>query len=389
MPVASGSTNGHSVAISFRCGEMVYTGSTLPPAAPPGASPAEYLQGAAVVLDPATGDVRALVGGRSYAASPFNRATSALRQPGSSFKPFVYAKALETGIPLSAVIPDTAISIPLADGATYEPTNVDTSYLGPITIREALVKSRNTVAVQLGVLIGMDSVAALAARVGIHTPVGPYPASALGASVVNPLDFVAAYTAFANLGQVVEPRFVTRIEDVSGRVVYTAPAPQPRQVLDPRVAFLVRDVLRETAERGTGAAARRQVPAVVPIAGKTGTTNDNVDVWFVGMTPDLVGAVWLGFDRPKTIMKGVGGGSLAAPIWGQMMGRYYVGRTPGEWSAPTGLTFAEFDRETGQLATPETPRARRYVEYFLPGTEPEPLRSNPWKVAQWGAAVLW
>ena len=357
--------------------------------APPAPAPTDYLQGAAVVLDPATGDVRALVGGRSYAASPFNRATQALRQPGSSFKPFVYAKALESGVASSAVIPDTAISIPLEDGTTYEPRNVDTVYMGPITMRESLVKSRNTVAVQVGMLIGMDSVAALAARVGVDAPVAPFPSSALGASAVNLLDFVAAYTAFANLGQVVEPRLIARIEDANGRVVYTAPPSTPRQVLDPRVAFIVRDVLREAAERGTGGGARRQVPAVVPIAGKTGTSNDNVDVWFVGMTPDLVGGVWLGFDRPKMIMAGAGGGSLAAPIWGQMVGRYYVGRTPGEWTAPAGLTFAYFDRQTGELATPETPRDRRYIEYFIPGTEPEPFRSNPWKVVQWGAMVLW
>jgi 1A family penicillin-binding protein len=362
------------------------------PAAPaPAAAPTtDYLQGAAVMLDPATGDVRALVGGRSYAASPFNRATQAVRQAGSSFKPFVYAKALETGIPSSAVVPDTAISIVQEhDTTAYQPRNVDTLYLGPMTMREGLVKSRNTVSVQVGLLVGMDSVAALAARVGIDNPIAPFPSSALGASGVNPLDFVAAYTAFANLGQVIEPRFINRIEDPNGRVVYTGPASVPRQVLDPRVAFIVRDVLREAAERGTGGGARRQVPAVVPIAGKTGTSNDNVDVWFVGMTPDLVGGVWLGFDKPKTIMKGAGGGSLAAPIWGQMIARYYVGRTPGEWTAPTGLTFAYFDRATGELATPETPRDRRYLEYFIPGTEPEPLRSNPWKVVQWGPAILW
>jgi 1A family penicillin-binding protein len=359
--------------------------------APPAPPSTDYLQGAAVMIDPATGDVRALVGGRSYAASPFNRATQAVRQAGSSFKPFVYAKALETGIPSSAIIPDTAISILQEhDTTTYQPRNVDTLYLGPMTMREGLVKSRNTVSVQVGLLIGMDSVAALAARVGLDNPIAPFPSSALGASGVNPLDFVAAYTAFANLGQAVEPRMITRIEDANGRVVYTAPPPVTRQVLDPRVAFIVRDVLREAAERGTGGGARRQVPAVVPIAGKTGTSNDNVDVWFVGMTPDIVGGIWLGFDKPKTIMKGAGGGSLAAPIWGQMIARYYVGRTPGEWTAPPGgLTFAHFDRATGELATPETPRDRRYLEYFIPGTEPEPLRSNPWRVVQWGAMVLW
>ena len=370
--------------------------ATPPPGTPangappqPAAASTDYLQGAAVFMDPTTGDVRALIGGRSYAASPFNRATQAMRQPGSSFKPFLYAKAIESGLASSAIIPDTAIVIPLEDGTTYEPKNVDTVFMGPITMRESLVKSRNTVAVQVGLLIGMDSVAALAARVGLDAPVAPFPSSALGASVVNPMDFVSAYTAFANLGQVIEPRLIQRIEDPTGRVVYTAPPPAPRQVLDPRVAFIVRDVMRETAERGTGAGARRQVPAVVPIAGKTGTSNDNVDVWFVGMTPDLVGGVWLGFDRPKTIMAGAGGGSLAAPIWGQIVGRYYVGRTPGEWAAPAGLTFAYFDRQSGELATPETPRDRRYLEYFIPGTEPEPFRSNPWKVVQWGAMVAW
>ena len=141
------------------------------------------------------------------------------------------------------------------------------------------------------------------------------------------------------------------------------------------------------SERGTGAPARRAVPANVPIAGKTGTTNDNVDVWFMGMTPDLVAGVWLGFDRPTTIAPGVAGGSLAAPIWGAMMAKYYTNRPvpSAAWTPPLGLVTAELDRATGLLADAATSADRRYTEYFLPGTEPEPLRSVPWKLAVFGA----
>jgi penicillin-binding protein 1A len=233
--------------------------------------------------------------------------------------------------------------------------------------------------------VGMDSVSALAQRLGITTRIDPVPASAIGASSVHPIDMVTAYTAFANNGAVVQPRFITRVNDAAGRAVYARPASTPQQVLDPRVAFIVRDMMRDVAERGSGTAARKPVPDNVPVAGKTGTTNDNRDVWFVGMTPDLVAGVWLGFDQPKTIASGAVGGLLAAPIWGQMIGRYYDGKSTSGWGPPPdGLVYAEIDRTTGTLATPATPYGMRYTEYFMPGTEPEELRNNPWKVPQWG-----
>jgi 1A family penicillin-binding protein len=348
----------------------------------------DYLQGLVVAIDPVTGDVRALVGGRDFGRSPFNRATYAMRQPGSSIKPFVYAAALERNIPANFMIADTALAIPMQNGDVYSPDNADKEFLGPMTMREALVRSRNTVAVQLGQDIGIDSVAALARRVGLETPIAPYPSSAIGASVVRPVDFVAAYSAFATNGMSVEPRYITRIEDRAGRVVYTAPEPQRRQVLDPRVAYIVRDILREAAERGSGAAARYLVPAHIAVAGKTGTTNDNADVWFVGMTPTLVAGVWLGFDKPKMIMPGVGGGALAAPIWASMVSRYYGSRGAGEWVVPQDLTYAEMDRATGALADASTPSERRYYEYFLPGTEPPLLHANPWRIPQWGPVLF-
>ncbi|HET9453078.1 MAG TPA: PBP1A family penicillin-binding protein [Gemmatimonadaceae bacterium] len=350
-------------------------------------SSSDFLQGTVVALDPYTGDVRALVGGRDYSRSSFNRATYAQRQPGSSIKPFVFAKALEDSIPANLVLPDSALAITMPNGSVYSPDNADNRFLGPMTVRDALVFSRNTIAVQLGMEVGMDSVAALVQRVGMDTPMLPYPSSAIGASEVRPIDFVAAWSVFATNGWAVEPRYITRIEDRTGRVVFSAPNPEPIQVMDARVAWIVRDMLRDAAERGTGAAARRIVPPQVAIAGKTGTTNDNADVWFVGVTPTLVAGVWLGFDTRKTITPGAAGGSLAAPIWARTIADYYGSSGAGEWAPPPDMSYGELDRATGQLADSTTPPAQRYIEYFLPGTEPPLLRINPWKVPGWGPFI--
>jgi penicillin-binding protein 2D len=355
---------------------------------------APYLQGAVVVVDPASGDVRALVGGRNYTASPFDR-VYALRQPGSAIKPLVYAAALADSIPPNAIIPDTALSIPMPSGPNYQPGNADGQFLGPMTLHEALVRSRNPVAVQLGMRVGIDTIAALAQRLGVSSPVALVPSSAIGASAVRPLELVAAYTAFANLGSVVQPRLIARIDDAAGRTAYSAPAAPLTPAIDSRVAFMIRRMMQDVADRGTGAAARQAVPPAIPVAGKTGTTNDNADVWFVGMTPDLVGGVWLGFDQPTTIAPGAAGGSLAAPIWGQMIARYYAslgGAPPALASAwetpPPGLVYAELDRDSGTLADSTTPPARRYVEYFLPGTEPATLKNDPWRTLQFGALIF-
>jgi penicillin-binding protein 2D len=361
----------------------------------------DYLQAMAIAIDPQTGDVRALVGGRNYARAPLDRAVTSIRQPGSSIKPIVYAKAIEDSIAANTIVPDTALEIPLPTGGPpYKPEEIDGKFwgfvtmregkpAGAMTMREGLIHSRNMVSIQLGLRVGMDSVAALSQRLGINTPMVPVPASAIGASEVHPIDLVAAYTAFANNGAVVQPRFITRIDDAAGRAIFARPPSTPQQVLDPRVAYIVRDMMRDVVERGSGGAARRAVPGSIPLAGKTGTTNDNKDVWFLGVTPDLVAGVWLGFDKPKTIASGAVGGLLAAPIWGQMIGRYYAGRSSTGWGPPPdGLVYAELDRETADLATPETPPERRYIEYFLPGTEPAQLRNNPWKVPQWGPLFL-
>ena len=328
------------------------------------------LEGAAVVLDPTTGDVRALVGGRDYARSSFNRAVDGNRQPGSSFKAFVYAQSLAQGLTANAMVADTALRIRLDNGQTYSPDNADNAFLGALTLREALTKSRNPVAVQLVLAVGMDSVIALARRAGVRSPILPYPSSALGASVVQPLDFVAAYAAFDNGGMAVEPRLVQRIEDRSGRTMFTPQVAPARSAMDPRVAFIMRDMLQDVVTRGTATALRKIVPARIPVAGKTGTTNDNTDVWFVGMTPELVTGVWLGFDKPAMISPGAVGGTLAAPIAGQIIAAAYGSRASGVWTPPPGLVPVELDRATGQPSDGRTPDERRYVEWFMAGTEP-------------------
>jgi len=337
-----------------------------------------------VALDPRNGDVLALVGGRDYQESQFNRAAIATRQPGSAIKPLLYAAAISDSIPANEIIPDTAVALTLDNGRVYRPENADGEYLGAITLREALTRSRNAVAVQLGQIVGIDSLAALSRRLGIETGMASYPSSAIGASEVRAIELVASYSAFADMGAVVQPRFIRRIDDLAGRTVHSPPTRAPEQAMDPRVAFIVRDMMRDVVERGTATTVRQFVPERVPVAGKTGTTNDNTDVWFVGLTPDVVAGVWLGFDKPKPIARGAAGGTLAAPIWGRMVGQWYEGREAGSWHVPDGLLTAELDRVTGALATPDTPPERRYTEYFLPGTEPGASILSPWNVFMWG-----
>jgi penicillin-binding protein 1A len=345
------------------------------------------LEGAAVVIDPANGDVRALVGGRDYARSSFNRAVDGNRQPGSAFKAFVYAQAIATGLTANSTVADTALRITLDNGRLYSPDNADGEFLGSLTMREALTRSRNPVAVQLGMAVGIDSVAALARRAGLRAPIAPFPSSALGASVVQPLDFVASYAAFDNGGVAVNPRFITRVEDRAGKAVFTPQGQAPTAAMDPRVAFIVRDMMQDVVTRGTATALRRIVPARIPVAGKTGTTNDNTDVWFVGMTPELVTGVWLGFDKPATIAPGAVGGTLAAPIAGRIIAAAYENRSSGVWTPPPGMVGVELDRASGTVADATTPAERRYTEWFLEGTQPgAPVW--PWTLFRFGPILF-
>lgn len=329
-----------------------------------------YLQGMFVALDPSTGDVLALEGGRDFRESEFDRATQARRQPGSAFKPFVYAAALAQGMPPTTILADTPLVLPRGDGTSWAPTNSDGTWSGPVTMRTALVRSINIPAIRLALLAGLDSIVALAHRFGISTPLPTVASTAIGAAEVRPLDLVAAYGAFATLGAYTPPRFVTLVQGSAGLPVYEAPPVQPVPVLDSRVAFQMADLLRDAVARGTGNAARRTAPSALPVAGKTGTTNDNADVWFVGFTPDMVAGVWLGFDVPRTITAGAFGGTLAAPIWGDFAAALYAQRAvPSPWTRPAGMVMLRMRRADGAYTPGDTSTAS-YTEYFLEGTEP-------------------
>jgi penicillin-binding protein 1A len=329
-----------------------------------------YLQGLIVSIDPATGDVLALVGGRDFRDSEFNRAVQGLRQAGSAFKPFVYATALAQGMLPTDLLNDAPINLPRGDGTRWTPENSDGTWSGPVTMRSALMRSINIPAIRLALSVGMDSIVIFARRLGVSTPVAPFAATAIGAADVRPIELIGAYTAYANLGSWVPPRIVTLVQDAAGTPIYESQAPAPQAVLDPRAAYQLTSILQDAVHRGTGTAARVGLPDSLPIAGKTGTTNDNADVWFVGYTPNLVAGVWLGFDQRQTITRGAFGGTLAAPIWNLFAQRAYQRRAvPRDWDVPKGLVAVRVRRRDGSYAPNDSTDAS-VMEYFVAGTEP-------------------
>ncbi len=327
-----------------------------------------YLQGAFVAMDPKSGGVRAMIGGRDYADSKFNRATQALRQPGSTFKPVVYADAIQNGHTTSEALDDDPVSVPQAGGGTWSPQNYDGKSMGFIPLRRALYLSRNQAAVRLGMALGEESVAGMAKRFGLTTPMPPYPSLHIGAADVFPLEMIAAYTTFAAGGIRARPTGIVRVESAKGEILWE-PAPQRSAVLSTAEAWLMTDMLRDVVRRGT--AARAVASLRVPAGGKTGTTNDGADVWFIGFTPDLVAGVWMGLDRPRTIMRNAQGGELAAPAWTAFMNEVYRRRPlTGDFPGPGGLVAVPVDKLTGYHAGPFCPADRVYIDYFIAGTEP-------------------
>jgi len=327
-----------------------------------------YLQGAFVALDPRSGGVRAMIGGRDYADSKFNRATQALRQPGSTFKPIVFADAIQNGHTTSEAIDDSPISVNQSGGGTWSPQNFDGRSLGFIPLRRALYLSRNQATVRLGMSMGEESVAALARRFGLSSPMPRYPSLHIGAADVYPLEMIAAYSTFAAGGIRARPTGIVRVENSKGEVLWD-PKPVRTAVLSTAEAWLMTDMLRDVVRRGT--AARAVGSLRVPAGGKTGTTNDGADVWFIGFTPDLVAGVWMGLDRPRTIMRNAQGGELAAPAFTAFMSEVYRRRAlTADFAGPGGLVALPVDRLTGYRAGPLCPAERIYIDYFIAGTEP-------------------
>jgi penicillin-binding protein 1A len=330
---------------------------------------ANYLQGMIVALDPETGAIRALVGGRDFALSQFDRALQARRQPGSAFKPIIYAAALDQRIPVTTRVSTTQVAVDNPGSGDWYPSDHLPDSVDALPLRDALARSSNMAAVRVGQWVGLERIAELGKALGLSTPIPSYPSTLLGAAEVLPVELVAAYAAFGNGGYRVTPHLITRVEDDNGSLLWSAPERRER-VLDEGVAFLTLSMLRDVVDQGTGGAVR-SAGFHWPAAGKTGTTNDGKDAWFVGLTPDLVSGVWLGFDRPATIVPGAGGGALAAPAWGDFMVRAYGDRAPERfWTPPASLSLVSIDLNSGFRATKNCPLEETRTEYFLPGTEP-------------------
>jgi penicillin-binding protein 1A len=343
-----------------------------------GQQSSDYLQGALVAMDPTTGAVRVLVGGRDFLQSRFNRAMQAKRQAGSAFKPFVYAAALEQGYSPASLI--TNLSDPtLTPQGDWVPED-EHSTADEMTLRSALRTSSNRAAVQVLNQIGIPQAVSYAQKLNVGTPPS-VPSLALGAGDVTLLSLTAAYGAFADTGIVHAPVFIRRVEDSDGKVLYVDPAKSQRAISE-STAFLMSSMLADVINAGTAYRAR-QSGFTLPAAGKTGTTNDYVDAWFVGFTPHVVTGVWLGFDQPKTIVSNGYAGDLAVPIWATFMKAATKGDKPDWFDRPSNVVGVNVCRMSGKLPNTgcgnvlvtnrdgnlET-RSMIYTDYFVKGTQP-------------------
>ncbi len=343
------------------------------------------LQGAFMAMDVNTGRVLAMQGGFSYQQSVFNRATQATRQPGSSFKPFVYASALDSGFTPATIILDAPIEVDTGDGI-WRPKNASNDFFGPAPMRRGIEWSRNLMTVRLAQEIGMDVVAAYAERFGVYDRLEPFLANSLGSAETTLFRMVSAYAMFANGGERVEPTLVDRVQDRNGVTVYRhdrrscldcgvfdLPArlgprieTNRQRVMDPITAYQLTSMMRGVVERGTAAG---RVNLGVPTAGKTGTTNGARDVWFVGFTSNIVAGCYMGFDTPRSIPGGSGGG-MCAPVFNEFMRSAIAKYGSGPFRVPEGGRFIKIDRFTGARLPDEAEGENVVSEFFRDGEEP-------------------
>ena len=343
------------------------------------------VSGAMVVMDPWTGRVLALVGGFSYDQSQFNRATQALRQPGSSFKPFVYAAALDNGYTPSTVVMDAPIEIDTGSGGVWAPENYSKKFYGPQTLRFGIEQSRNVMTVRLAQDIGMPLIGEYAKRFGVYDNLPTYLSYALGAGETTVFKMTAAYSMFANGGRKITPTLIDRIQDRYGHTIFKHDVRECRgcdadkwasqneptlidkreQVLDAMTAYQITSMLEGVVQRGTATVVKE---VGKPIAGKTGTTNDEKDAWFMGYSPDLAVGVCIGYDKPRHLGRGATGGHLAAPIVRDFFKVALADRPPVPFRVPPGIKLIRIDPKTGLRAGPGSERT--ILEAFKPGTAP-------------------
>jgi penicillin-binding protein 1A len=351
------------------------------------------VQGALVCIDPQTGYIKAMVGGRDFSESQFNRATHSRRQPGSAFKPMIYAAALEKGYTPSTILMDSPIEYSDHDGGTYwAPKNYDKNFMGPITFRNALAHSRNVVTVKILEDVGVGYALKFIKKLGIESPIKRDLSIALGTSGVSMLELTGAFSVFANGGERVKPIFIKKIVTMKGEVLEekypyveleekeeeeeTPEPPSPVQkerAISPQNAFIMTYLLQGVVQHGTG---QRAKVLGRPIAGKTGTSSDYADAWFIGYTPSLLTTVWVGFDDKTSLGKDETGARAALPIWNSFMG-HALGNTPIQtFKPPPGITLTKVNIETG-LPTNEDSK-ETIIEAFIEGSVPEvnPVRKD-------------
>jgi len=326
------------------------------------------LQGCLMAMRPQTGEILALVGGRNYATSQWNRCTMAHRQAGSAFKPVVYSAALspQSGplVTLSSRIEDEPLAIETPDGL-WEPVNYDKKFRGPVTVREALERSLNVPAARIGQAVGIGEVVSMARRLGVTSDLPNVPSLALGTAEVSPLELAVVYSTFANGGLRPTPRSFIGLLDDRGVGQEQWPLAGSRRVLDPGTAYLTTSLLEGVVDRGTGAGIRAR-GLRGPIAGKTGTTDDEYDLWFVGFTPEIVAVVWVGYDEPREI--GVPSSRGALPIWADFLAEISGSKVRGVFARPGGVERVEVDPESGARALAGCRQSA--PEFFLEGTAP-------------------
>ncbi len=344
------------------------------------------VQGAMVVMDPHTGRVKALVGGFSYGLSQFNRATLAKRQPGSSIKPFVYAAALDNGYTPASVVLDAPIEFRMQDGTVWKPKNYSNKFYGPSTLRRGIEFSRNVMTVRLANDMGIDKFATLTEKMGIYDHLPRVLAMSLGAGETTLMRLVTAYAMLANGGKKIEAAVIDRIQDRYGRTIYrhdkrkcpgckatrweNQPEPEiienREEVINPYTAYQITSMLQGVVQRGTAKGAFKDFPW--PVAGKTGTTNNERDAWFIGYTPDLVVGVYVGYDTPRPMGRDATGGHLAAPIVADFLRMALKGKPAVPFRTPPGIQLIPIDPKTGKRAVYGDPNV--ILEAFKPGEEP-------------------
>ena len=346
-------------------------------------------EGALVALDPQTGAVEAMVGGRSYAKDPYNRAANALRQPGSTFKPIMYAALLSTGkYTAASVMDDAPVSFPGATPSSprYSPKNYENTYYGPMIIRRALMISDNVVAVKWLYVLGIDPVIRLARALGITTPLTDNLTLTLGSSPVTPLEMAQAFSAFANGGDSVRPYAVTEVIDPRGQVVFHQ-SPHRARALSQQVAFILTNLLTSVfSPGGTGAGLSDNLD--FEVAGKTGTSQQNDDGWFVGYSSNLVAACWVGYDRAKPLPGP--GATVAGPIWSDFMARAEDSAPPPDFVPPPGVVEEPISTLDGEISDGNSPTS---MEWFIDGTQPTQVSPIPYDWSQpnalWPNATTW